>query len=130
VGQPGVPELADDAEAVVDDALVDLGLAQLGGAGKEFGDQQVFAFRGELDEPERGWAGEPGGVQLVQGVVLLLDQPPHGVERLLVFQAAVQQLAAELVPAVRAQVALGVQLAEQDGRRVALDRDPQGGGAG
>ena len=47
-----------------------------------------------------------------------------------VLQAAVQQLAAQLVPAVRAHVAAGVQLAEQDGVGVALDLDAQGGGAG
>ena len=28
VGQPGVPQLADDAQAVVDHALVDLGVAE------------------------------------------------------------------------------------------------------
>jgi len=69
-------------------------------------------------------------VELVQGVVLLLDQPAHGVERLFVLQAAVEQLPAQLVPAVGAQVAAGVQLAEQDGRRVAGDLDAQRGGAG
>jgi hypothetical protein len=102
VGQPGVPQLADDAEAVVDDALVDLGLAQLGGAGEELGDQQVLPLRGELDDPVGSRGGQPGQVELVQGVVLLLDQPPHGVERLLVLQPPVEQLPAELVPTVGA----------------------------
>jgi predicted ATPase len=41
VGQPGVPQLADDAKAVVDHLVVDLGLAQLGRAGEELGDQQA-----------------------------------------------------------------------------------------
>ena len=110
--------------------VVDLGLAQLHRPVEELGDQQILPFRGELDEPERGWAGQPGQVQLVQRVVLLLDQPPHRVERLLVLQPPVQQLPAQLVPAVRTQVALGVQLAEQDRPRVALDLDPQRGRAG
>ena len=130
VGQAGVPQLADDAQAVVDHALVDLGLAELGGAVEELGDQQVLAVGGELDEAVGSRARQAGQVELVQGVVLLLDQPPDGVERLLVLQAAVEQLAAELVPPVRAQVAAGVQLAEQDRRRVAADLDPQRGGAG
>jgi hypothetical protein len=65
-----------------------------------------------------------------QGVVLLLDQPPHAVERLLILQPPVQQLPAELVPAVGAQVALGVQLAEQPPGRFTLDGDLERGGAG
>jgi hypothetical protein len=39
VGQPGRPELADDLEAAVDYLLVDLGLAEFGGALEELGDQ-------------------------------------------------------------------------------------------
>ena len=66
----------------------------------------------------------------MQRVVLLLDQPPHGVERLLVLQPAIQQLPAQLVPAVRAQVALGIQLAEQLPGRIAADLDAQRGRAG
>src|SRR5829696_7923409 len=85
---------------------------------------------GELDEPERGRAGQPGSLHQRQGVVLLLDQAADGVERLLVLQPAVQELAAQLVPAVRAQMALGVQLAEQDRGRVAGDGDAQRRGAG
>jgi hypothetical protein len=44
VGQAGVPQLADDAEAVVDHLVVDLGLTKLGGAGEELGDQQVLGM--------------------------------------------------------------------------------------
>ena len=80
--------------------------------------------------PERGWAGQPGPLHQRQRVVLLLDQPAHGVERLLILQPPVQQLPAQLVPAVRTQVGLGVQLAEQDRARVALDLDPQRGRPG
>ena len=32
VGQPGLPQLVDDLQTVIDHALVNLGLAQLGGA--------------------------------------------------------------------------------------------------
>ena len=59
VGQPGLPELADDLEAVVDDLVVDLGLAELGGAVEELGDQQVLAFGGELDHPVGSGVGRP-----------------------------------------------------------------------
>jgi hypothetical protein len=112
VGQPSLPELADDAQAVVDHLLVDLGLAQLGRAVEELGDQQVLPLGGELHHAVGSGGGQSSQVQLVQRVVLLLHQPPHGVERLFVLEAAVQQFAAELVPAVGAQVAAGVKLAE------------------
>jgi hypothetical protein len=46
-------------EAVVDHLGVDGGLAQLGGAGEELGDQQVLPLRGELDEPVRPGRGRP-----------------------------------------------------------------------
>jgi hypothetical protein len=130
VGQPGRPQPPDDGEAVVDHPVVDLGLAELDGLDEELGDQQVLTFRGELDHAVGPWRGQPGQVQLLQGVVLLLDQPAHGVERLLVLQAPIQQLPAQLVPAVGPQVAAGVQLAEQPGVGVALDGDAQRGRAG
>jgi hypothetical protein len=130
VGQPGVPQPADHRQATIDHVLVDLGLTQLDRAGEELGDQQVLAVGGELDEPVGPGAGQAGQVELVQGVVLLLDQPTDGVERFFVLQPPVQQLPAELVPAVRAHMAAGVQLAEQDRARVALELDLQRGGAG
>jgi len=130
VGQAGLPQPPDDSQAVVNDALVDLGLAQLGGAVEELGDQQVLPLRGELHEPVGPGSGEPGVAAEPQRVVLLLDQPPHGVERLLVLQAPIEQLPAQLVPAVGAQVAAGVQLGEQVAGRVALQGDPQRGRPG
>src|SRR5215208_423670 len=66
---------------------------------EELGDQQVLAFGGELDKAVGGGAGEPSPTHQRQGVVLLLDQPLDGVERLLVLEAAIQQLPAQLVPA-------------------------------
>jgi hypothetical protein len=73
-------------------------------------------------------ARQPGVAAQPERVVFLLDQPPDRVERLLVLQAPVEQLAAELVPPVGAQVAAGIELAEQDRRRVAGHGDAQGGG--
>ena len=63
MGQPGVPQLADDPQAVVDDPVLnlglDLGLAQLGSAVEELGDQQVLPLRGQLHEAVRRGAGSP-----------------------------------------------------------------------
>jgi hypothetical protein len=42
VGQVGVPEPADDGQALVDDGVVDLGLADLFGALDELEDDQVL----------------------------------------------------------------------------------------
>ena len=120
VGQAGVPQLADEQQAVVDDAVVDLGLAELGGVGDELGDEQVLPLGAELDEPVRAGRGQPGEMQLVQRVVLLLHEPPDGVERLLVLQPAIQQFPSELVPAVGAQMAAGVELGEQPAVRARL----------
>jgi hypothetical protein len=39
VDQPGLPELADDLEAVVDDLIGDLGFAEFDRVGEELGDQ-------------------------------------------------------------------------------------------
>ena len=115
VGKPGIPQLADHCQAVVDDAVVDVGLAEFGGMVEELGDEQVLAFRGELHEAIGAGGGQASGVQLVQRVVLLLHQAPHRVERFLVLQPAIPQFSAELVPAVGAQVTAGVELGEQPG---------------
>ena len=103
--QPGVPQLADDSEAVVDDrvadlGLADLGLAKLGGAVEELGEKQVLPLRGQLHEAIWRRGRQPGIAQYPQRVVLLLYQPPYGMKRLLVLQAAVEQFPAELVPAI------------------------------
>ena len=98
--RPGLPQLADDRQAVVDHILVDLGLAQLDRAVEELRHQQVLPLRGELDHAVGPGGGQAGVAAHAQGIVLLLDQAAHGVERLLVLQAPVEELAAELVPAV------------------------------
>src|SRR4029450_2561723 len=105
VGQAGVPAAADDPQPVVDDPVVDLdlGLAELLSAVEELKGDQVLALGDDLDDPERLGAADPGPVEQPQGVVLLLDQPPDGVERLLVLQPAVEQGPAQLVPAVGAE---------------------------
>jgi hypothetical protein len=77
-------------EAVVDHPLVDLRVAELGGAGEELGDQQVLAFGGELDHAVGSGGGQAGVAAQPQGVVLLLDEAPHGVEGLFVLEASVE----------------------------------------
>src|SRR4029453_10816199 len=101
------------------------GLAEFLGVVEELEGDQILALGGDLDNAERLRAADPGPVEEPQGVVLLLDEAADGVERLLVLQAAVEQGPAQLVPAVRAQVAAGVQLGEQPGLGLALDPDPQ-----
>src|SRR4029450_9619809 len=84
---------------------------------------------GELRDTVGLGAGQPGPLHQRQRVVLLLHQPLDGVERLLVLQLPVQQRPTELVGAVGAQVAAGVQLAEDIAGvpGPALDLDPQTG---
>ena len=128
VGEAGVPQSPDDAQAIVDDRLVDGDLADLLGVVEELSDDEVFPLGRDGDDPERLGTTHIGPVvHQFEGVVLLLHQPPHGVERLLILQAAVQQCATELVPAVGAQVGLRVELGEQIGVRIPLDAHPQSG---
>ena len=53
VGEPGVPQPADSGQALVDDLVVDLGVADLDGAVEELGDEQVLALGGQLDDAQR-----------------------------------------------------------------------------
>ena len=69
--------------------------------------------------------GMPDVAQQPQRVVLVLDEPPDGLERRLVLQAPVEDRAAELVPAVGPHVVHGVELPEQVGVGVAGDAEPQ-----
>jgi hypothetical protein len=130
VGQARLPQLADDHQALVDDRVIHRRLADLGGPVEELAHHQVLALWGELHDAIRLWAGYPGALHQRQGVVLLLDKPTHGVERLLVLQPPIQQGPAELVPAVGPQVAASVQLGEQPGVLLPLDLDTQRGRAG
>ena len=81
VGQSSVPHLANDQQPVVDDLLVDRGVAQLRRPGEELGDQQVLPVRGELDEAVRRRARQPGVTAEPQCVILLLDEAADAFER-------------------------------------------------
>jgi hypothetical protein len=89
VGQPGVPQLADDSQPVVDDLVpglgIDLGFAELGGAVEELGDQQVLPFWCQLHEAVRRGGRQPAVAHHPERVILLLHQPPDRMKRLLVF---------------------------------------------
>ena len=63
------------------------------------------------------------------GVVLVLDEPAHGLERRLVLEPAVEDGPAELVPAVGPDVVHRVELGEQVRVGVAGDAEPQRGRA-
>ena len=125
MGEAGVPQDPDEMERLVDERLVDLCVAELDRALEELGHQHVLPLGRELDEAVRLGAGRARFADDAQRVVLLLDQPTHGVERLLVLQPPVQQLPTELVPAVRAQVGARVELAEQVRRRRAFHPEAQ-----
>ena len=121
MGNARVPQEPNHAESVVDQLIVDRGLTQLDRTVEEFSDQQVLTLGRELEEAEGLRARYARVADDAQGVVLLLHETAHGIERLLVLEAAVEELAADLVPAVRPQVRLGVELAEQVARRRSLD---------
>ena len=123
-----VPQLPDQAEPLVDHAVVDLGVADLDRAVEELHHDHVLALGGDLDDPVRPGDRDPEVVQQAERVVLVLDEPAHGLERLLVLESAVQDRAAELVPAVGPHVALRVELGEDVALGLVvgrLDLDPQ-----
>ena len=123
VGDAGVPELADEGQAFVDDLVVDLGVADLLGAVEELGDEQVLALGGQLDDPHRPRRRQAGVAEQAHRVVLVLDQLAHRLERPLVLEVAVEDRPPELVPAVGADVVHRVELPEQV--RVGIAGDPQ-----
>ena len=125
VGEPGVPEPADERQALVDDLVVDLGVADLDGAVEELGDEQVLALGRQLDDAERRRGRDAGVAHHAQRVVLVLDEPAHRLERRLVLEPAVEDRAAELVPAVGPHVVHRVELPEQVRVGVAGDAQPQ-----
>ena len=94
VRDPRVPELADQQQALVDHVVVDVGVAQLDRAGEELGDDHVLALGSDLHDPVRLGRADPDILQQPQGVVLVLGQPAHGLERMLVFQRAVEDQSA------------------------------------
>ena len=127
VGHPDVPEGPHHAKALVDDRVVDLGVAKVPGVLEELRDQHVFLVGSELHQAIR--AGDPHPVvgQQAQGVVLVGGQAAHRADRGLVLELAVEDGAAEPVPAVGPLVAGGVDLAEHPA--AVLQRHPQRRGA-
>ena len=128
VREPLVPHLPHHAEPLVDHAVVDVGVADLDRALEELHHDHVLALGGDLDDPVRPGHRDPELVQQAERVVLVLDEPAHGLERLLVLERPVQDRAAELVPAVGPHVALRVQLGEDVALGLVvgrLDLDPQ-----
>ncbi len=130
VRDAGVPQLPDQQQPLVDDVVVDLRLADFDGTGEELGDEQVFPLRGDLHGPVRCRGADPGVAQQAEHIVLVLGELPHGRERVLVLHGAVPDGAPQLVPAVGADVPLGVQLGEQELLWAAAGPQPQRGRAG
>jgi hypothetical protein len=127
VRDPRVPQPPDHAQPLVDHPVADIGLADLNRAGEELGDHHVLALGRDLHDAVRPGRADPGVAQQPQRVVLVFGQPAHGLERMLVFQRAVEDGPPQLVPAVGADVALGVELGEHELLRAALDPQPQRG---
>ena len=100
----------------------------LGRAVEEFGDEQVFALGGELDDARGSGGRDPGVPHQAERVVLVLDQPPHRLERRFVLEPSVEDGAAGLVPAVGTHVVHRVQLPEQVRVRITRDVNAQRGG--
>ena len=115
VGEPGIPESPHERQALVDDLIVDLGVADLLGAVHELGDEHVLTLGCQFDDPQRRGCRDAGVAHQPQGVVLVLDEAAHRRERCLVLQPAVQDGAAELVPAIGSHVVQGVELPEHKG---------------
>src|SRR4029077_8846703 len=104
------------------------GVTQFHRTGEELGEQQVLPVRREFHEAVRLRARQPGGLAQAQRIVLLLDQAADASERLLILEPAIQQLPAELVPAVRAHVRTRIELAEQVSARLAGPPQPHRAG--
>jgi hypothetical protein len=130
MGDPRVPQAADQPQSLVDQLVIDVGVADFHRSVEVLGGHQVFPLGGDLHNAVGLGHGDPGILQEAQGVVLVLGQAPHGLEGVLVFQGAVKDGPPQFVPAVGADVALGVQLGEQVLIRAALDPQPQWRGAG
>ena len=64
VGQPGVPQIANEREAVVDDPVVDVGLTEFDRAVEELGYQQILSLGGEFRESIGSRCGQAGQVIL------------------------------------------------------------------
>jgi hypothetical protein len=72
VGDPGVPQAADDGQGVPDRVPADLRIQDLLSPGEELGHQQVLPLGGELDEPVGGSGRDAHVGHQPQHVVLVL----------------------------------------------------------
>ena len=113
VGQADVPHPPDQLQALLDHVVGDLGVADLDGVVEELHHDHVLALRRDLDDPVRLRGRETFVVHEAERVVLVLDEPTDRPERGLVLERPVQDRPPELVPAIRADVVLRVQLGEQ-----------------
>ena len=114
---------------LIDHVVVDVGVADLLRPVEELGDQQVLALGCHLDDSVRRCRRDADIAQEAGRVVLVLDEPPDRLERCFVFEPPVEDRPAELVPAVGPHVVHRVELPEQVRVGVALDAQPQRGGA-
>src|SRR5262249_14803491 len=130
MSDPGVPQLADQQQPLVDHTVADVGLADFDGAGEELGDEQVLTLGRHLDNAVGSGRADPDVLQQAQRVVLVGDQAPHRLEGGLILQRAVEDAPPQLVPAIGAHVPLGVQLREQVLVVAPLNAQPQGHRAG
>ena len=112
VREADVPHPPDELEPFVDHVVRDLRVADLDRVVEELHHDHVLAFRRDLDDPVRLGCRQALVVHQAERVVLVLDEPPHGPERGLVLERAVQDRAAELVPPVGPDVVLRVELRE------------------
>jgi membrane-associated phospholipid phosphatase len=121
---PGRPRTYAKATAAVIIALYCLARVYLA---VDHPDDVIFgvALGRDLHDPVRLGRADPDILQEPQRVILVLGQPAHGLEGMLVFQRAVADHPVHLVPAVGADVALGVQLREQVLLRAPLDPQPE-----
>ncbi len=81
VGEPVVPHVADEPESLIDDGRLDVGFADLDRSVEELHHDHVLALGGDLHDPVRLRDREVEVFHQSQGVVLVLDEPPHGAER-------------------------------------------------
>jgi hypothetical protein len=123
VGHADVPEGPHHSQALVDHRVVDLRVAKVPGVLEELGDQHVLLVGGELHQAVRAGHPHPVVGQHTQGIVLVGGQAAHRADRRLVLELAVEDGAAEPVPAVGPFMAGRVDLAEHPA--AVLERHPQ-----
>src|SRR5207249_7559834 len=99
-----------------------LGLADLLRAFEELHHDHVLAFRGDLDDPVGSGRRDPYVVEQQKGVVLVLDEPADRLEGSLTLEGPVSDCPAQLVGPIRANMALRVDLGEEEALRLPFGR--------